>query len=255
MGLRSPSSSSSSPSPAPSRASSLRSPGTSGRHPRRGSLSLSVAAFPPVSRLPIDYQPGDLLFFAGRDFVSRAIAFRTCTWRQLFSHFWPSHVGICANYRANAGIRRTLLFESTTFCDSPCFLGGRRINGVQAHLPSERVLGYPGRVWRLRLRRPLNDYESLCLSEFCQASIGQPYNMRRAARLASFAWRNLPLDPIPDSWFCSDFAIEALKTCSRVGQDHDPEDFPPGPLANLVLHSGEYWPIGKVGTKSFLVKP
>lgn len=198
---------------------------------------------------PSDFRPGDLLFFAGRDLESRAIALRTAGLRNLLAGRWFSHVGPCAEHKGE-----TLLIESTTFCDEPCLLSGKRIAGVQAHLPAERVENYQGKVWRLRLRRPLDALESRHLSDFLLAQIGLPYNYRRAAELATFFARRIPEAPLPDAWFCDELAIEAFKVINRAGHDNDPERFSPGTFASLVLRSAAVWPIGDDPERSVRLK-
>ena len=96
-----------------------------------------------------EFEPGDLLLFAGRGLESRWIAAVTCSPAQLLAGQWFSHVGICA--RDPHG--RVLLWESTTLCDLPCEITGRKIHGVQAHLPCDRLAHYDGAAWRLRLAR------------------------------------------------------------------------------------------------------
>lgn len=219
----------------------------------------AIGEIPPRGeRLPVDYRPGDLLFFRAFDAMSRCISYRTCTWRQLFcapfnSGFLPSHVEICADIETN-GITRTLSVGSTTFCQQPCFVLGRKIEGVQAHLPAQRVADYRGRIWRLRLKRALDDEESRKLTDFCLQTLGQPYNFVRAAELATFFIRRFHGDPLDDAWFCSDHALTALKAVNRVDQDYDPEDISPGLLAHIVLHSGAVHRISSIGSKSFRVK-
>lgn len=204
-----------------------------------------------------DFEAGDLLFFRGSDALSEAISYRTCTWRQLLAApfnggFLPSHVGICCDYKSG----RTLLIESTTLNDRPCYLRGVPTVGVQAHLPAVRVADYRGQVWRLRLRRSLCPPEREALSAFVISKIGQPYNYRRAAALGEFFWRRAAAtcDPLPDTWFCDELAIEALKVVNRVGADDDPESFSPATFAQLVLHSGEYWPLGENQKRSVRLK-
>lgn len=218
--------------------------------------------------MPISFVPGDLIFFRAYDALSLGISYRTCTWRQLLlslcnGGFLPSHVGVCADYETEVDHKtgappraRTLLFESTTLCPQPCFISGKQVSGVQAHLPEQRIAAYPGRAWRLRLRRPLDSEQSRGLSDFLISQIGMPYNYRRAVALAGFFWGRFAhsLDPLPETWFCDELCIEALKTVNRVGVDNDPEDFSPATFAHLVLHSGECWPLSQVGSKSFRVK-
>jgi hypothetical protein len=217
-----------------------------------------------MERLPLSFLPGDLVFFRAYDALSLGISYRTCTWRQLFSSplnggFLPSHVGVCADYEGSQDDwktrgARTLLFESTTKCDQPCFIQGRQVEGVQAHLPDVRIRNYPGKAWRLRLRRPLDRDESARLSAFCAETVGHPYNYLRAAELATFFVRRIHGDPLPDSWFCSDHALTAYKCINRVNQDDDPEDYSPGRFAQLVLHSGAVFPIKTVPAYSCRIK-
>lgn len=213
----------------------------------------SVLDGPTAAAIIPHFQPGDLLFFRGDDVLSKAIAYRTCTWRQLFAApfnggFLPSHVGVCCDYRESGyeSSSRTILVESTTLNERPCYVRDRHVIGVQAHLPRVRVADYPGRVWRLRLRRPLSIEERRCLSSFLLSQLGRPYNYRRAAALGEFFWRRAvaTLDPLPDTWFCDELCIEALKCVNRVGVDNDPESFSPATFARLVLHSGEYYGLG-----------
>lgn len=212
----------------------------------------SVLDGPTAAALIPHFQPGDLLFFRGDDALSEAIAYRTCTWRQLFAApfnggFLPSHVGICCNYRHPAeSTGRIILVESTTLNDRPCYVRGTHVIGVQAHLPPVRVADYAGRVWRFRLRRSLSIEERNSLSFFLLSQLGKPYNYRRAAALGEFFWRRAVanLDPLPNTWFCDELCIEALKCVNRVGVDNDPESFSPATFARLVLHSGEYYPLG-----------
>jgi hypothetical protein len=215
----------------------------SSRRPSHPS-ALSPSRLPSASIEP--FLPGDQLYFLGDDEFSRAIAWRTASWSQVFFGLRFSHVGICAEveYQGKSGV---FLFESTTFCDEPCLITGKKIAGVQAHLPQARVDAYPGKVWRLRLTDPLDEEESRGLSKFLSGEIGKPYDARRAALLAGGWFQNWSqLAPTSDAWFCSELAAAALKRVDRVvDRSADPESFSPNSLATASLHSGEVWAVGE----------
>ena len=142
-----------------------------------------------------------------------------------------------------------LLFESTTFCDSPCVIGGKPVKGVQAHDPQARIDAYRGQVWRLRLTDPLDAEESRKLTTFLLGEIGKPYDYRRALALAGRHFDAESVAPTPGARFCSELNATGLKRVDRIGRDHDPESFSPNSLARLMLHSGEVFSLGQGGSE------
>jgi hypothetical protein len=196
-----------------------------------------------------DFQPGDLLLFAGRGFESRFIAAVTCSPAQLLAGQWFSHVGICA--RDPHG--RVLLWESTTLCDLPCEITGRHARGVQAHLPSDRLAHYDGAVWRLRLaeRETLCEAESLRLTDFVLSEIGRPYDYEGA--MISATWRLRfcrRLYPTLDKLFCSFYVLAALKDIGKVDKDLNPRAYSPARAARELMYWGTYQPLGKPHSES-----
>ncbi len=93
------------------------------------------------------FAPGDLLFFSGRGFISAVIKAFTCWPWDWFRPSWRcvSHVGICAAYNGEL-----YLFESTTLCDQPCAITGKKRAGVQAHKPEDRIASYDGHVFHAK---------------------------------------------------------------------------------------------------------
>lgn len=140
--------------------------------------------------------PGDVLVYSGTGWLACAV--------NLFT-FGPSHVAVLAEVdRISLEARRIalplsllfervlrnrplrLVFESTTQADFPCAIQGQRVDGVQAHTPSELPL-YPGRVWRLPLLQPLNETESIALTGGLLNDLGRPYDYG-AAGLSATRW-------------------------------------------------------------------
>lgn len=190
------------------------------------------------------FRAGDQLYFFGTDPLSRAIAYRTCSWWQWLKGPVFSHVAICADVEIKGERPQVWLFESTTLCSLPCLMQHKPVSGVQCHMPDERVKEYPGSVWRLRLTQPLTCDQSGELSDFLRSEVGKPYDRDRAALLASWhLWAAPFLEPTPNARFCSELVGEGLKRVSRIGADHDPESLSPNSLASLQLHSGAVWPL------------
>lgn len=121
------------------------------------------------------FEPADLLAFCGRSWSSRAIALATCKFSQLFRRQWISHLSIVAEHE---GTLKN--WESTSMCPLPCDIQGKRVSGVQCHDLVEELAAYPGVVWLLRLRDPLNKLQREKLAKYCLAQIGKPYDWQQA---------------------------------------------------------------------------
>ena len=203
-----------------------------------------------------DFQPGDLLFFAGDDLVSKAIAWKTCSWPQWIKGERFSHVGVCADYSPpNSHSRVTLLFESTTLTAMPCVVQNKLVKGPQAHWPNERIKRYPGHVWRLRLRDPLTEYERERLTNFSLSVLGEDYDWFGAALAGTwFARLDDDIQPHAAALFCSRMATLQLRECFRMSQSDAPGEFSPARLARELAHRETVWPIEAAGTKSYKIK-
>jgi hypothetical protein len=181
------------------------------------------------------FEPGDLLIFYGRDLSSRVIEWATRG---------PSHVGIvCPHALAvppsggadraagppEGGTTNMLLFESTTLCDEPCALTGKRISGVQAHEPKSRIAGYPGDAALVRLMPAwrLSRREVELLHHWLMHVASEPYDLRGALISGTRLFKWTALMPYPDlgSLFCSELCAAALMRLHRL------------PLSNASLYN------------------
>jgi hypothetical protein len=189
----------------------------------------------------MDFAPGDLLLFFGRDFSSRAIEFVTRG---------PSHVGIVCPHMfvvppsgGGAATSRALLFESTTLCDAPCALTGKRSAGVQAHDPRARVDGYPGRVALLRLTPAwrLNHREIALLHDWLMHVASEPYDLCGALLSGTRLFKWTTLMPYPDlgSLFCSELCAAALMRLYRMPLAN-PSLYNPASLVRELRRCGTY---------------
>lgn len=199
-----------------------------------------------------DFQPGDLLFFSGRNFESRVISFATCSMPQLVRGEWFSHVGIVSVYHG-----RTFLFESTTLTTSPCAIQCRKVHGPQAHEPTARVREYDGNVWRFRIdpRKRLFEAETQRLTDFLCSKLGDGYDYEGALlsatsklRLARFIY------PSARTLFCSRYAMAALKDIDRVGETVSPHSYNPARMARDLIYWETYQPLGVAGSDSIRLK-
>jgi hypothetical protein len=200
-----------------------------------------------------EFMPGDLLVFAGTGFDSRFIALASCRPWQLLLGQWFSHIGICA--RGPAG--EVLVFESTTLCELPCEILRRKVHGIQAHKPRQRLDVYPGKAWRLRLapRETLTGAESRRLTSFLMADIGKPYDYDGALVAGTFVLRLCRMFlSRTDVFFCSDLVMAALKDVGRVDHDLNPRSYSPGRAVRDLTYWGTYQPLAKRGSQSQRLK-
>ena len=195
------------------------------------------------------FEPGDLLVFYGRDFSSRVIEWATRG---------PSHVGIvCPHALAvppsgghddaarppEGGTTSMLLFESTTLCDEPCALTGKRMSGVQAHEPDSRIAGYPGDAAFLRLMPAwrLNRREVDLLHAWLMHVASEPYDLRGALISGTRLFKWTAFMPYPDleSLFCSELCAAALMRLHRLPLSN-PSLYNPASLVREVRRCGTY---------------
>lgn len=184
------------------------------------------------------FHPGDLVFFAGRDRISRAIALKTATpWQLIVQRRWISHVGIVAPHNG-----RGLLFESTSQAEIPCHIQRRRVCGVQAHDIGLRLQTYRGRAWVAHIRRPLTGFEQAELSTWLRQQLGTGYDFTQAGRsgLQFLArWLGLP-NPENDSLFyCSELVYRGLEQLRRVRQSNA-SNWTPAAEARAFVSWGVY---------------
>lgn len=205
------------------------------------------------ARILDDFQPGDLLFFAGRNPESRLIALGTCSFRQLaLERTWFSHVGIVTLYRGEP-----MLFESTTFNPDACEIQLRKVNGPQSHSPAQRVGSYPGKVWRLRIaqRKALLPSETDRLTDFLVSKLGDGYDYEGAIISGTHFLRVARwIRPSLDKLFCSYYAMEALQDIRRVDQSLSAASYNPARMARDLVWWETYQPLGYRGSESVRLK-
>jgi hypothetical protein len=182
----------------------------------------------------MDFEPGDLLIFYGRDLSSRVIEWATRG---------PSHVGIVCPLPARVKEDNLLLFESTTLCNEPCVLTGQFIEGVQAHEPASRIAGYPGEVALLRLMPAwrLNEREAALLYDWLMHVASVPYDLRGALLSGTRLFKWTALMPYADleSLFCSELCAAALMRLHRLPLSN-PSLYNPASLVRELRRCGTY---------------
>jgi hypothetical protein len=140
---------------------------------------------------------------------------------------------------------RALLFESTTLCDEPCVLTGRRRDGVQAHDPDQRIASYRGAVSRMRLTRAwrLSGHEIGILREWLRSVASEPYDLRGAIISGTRLFKWSALMPYPDlaSLFCSELCAAALMRLHRMPLEN-PSAYNPASLVRVLRRCGTYGP-------------
>lgn len=179
--------------------------------------------------------PGDVIAFAGRGPLSRAIAWKTCSWWQLLRGRWISHVGIVAPY-----FGRPLLFESTTLTDLPCEFAGWPLEGVQAHAPRDRLERYEGRAWRYRLRKPLPIRSSL--TKRLVKRLGIPYDHRQACLAGTHYLKRIEaLDRFDgEALFCSELVTLVLIEIGVIAIDTNPSIWTPAGWCRWAEQTNTY---------------
>ncbi len=185
---------------------------------------------------------GDILIFAGASFISRMIAMRTCSWWQLATGEWDSHIGICASYHG-----KMLLFESTTLSDIPCEISGRMHRGSKAVDPAGRIEFYDGKVWVMKptlaiLPRTARRRRE-ALIESLVSMVGRPYeDLHKLIAVGTrFAKRHRYFGEDASKLFCSEMVGIALEDAGMIAQGNAAM-FSPSSLARRLVREGTYLP-------------
>ena len=195
-------------------------------------LAPSAAVMSPIT----EYNPGDMVVFAGRCWTSRLIALGSCTPIQLLRGWFDSHIGICAEYQG-----KTLLFESTTLSGLPCAITGDRIHGTKAVDPAERVGGYDGKVWILRPDKfKLGIEQSEKLTDFLVSMVPTPYEDMSTLAVSATRFRNHWLfRENTNKLFCSEYAALALERINWLPPGNA-SIYSPSKLVRRVVYQGTY---------------
>jgi hypothetical protein len=161
-----------------------------------------------VSQVVSTLSPGDVIGFAGRSLTSYLINLGTFG----FPFFSLSHVGIIGNVG-----KRILLFESTTLCDLPCEVTGKKSSGAMAVDPETRFQTYRGRIYHYPLYRRLYPFERERLNNFLASHLGRPYDRSGAVRSGGLIFGAIEgtlREENLEQLFCSEYVAAAL---ARVG--------------------------------------
>ena len=171
-------------------------------------------------------RPGDVLAYAGRDFVSRVVQIATMS--------WYSHVAIVGRPRTNDILAtdgdlgnalhygdQLMVFESTGNFPLADAFTNKRMDGFQAHLFEAAITArlLKGRVFVFRLAEPLDWRENHKLCEFLLNQYGKKYDYHGAIRAAT---RIIKLFFREDDnyWFCSELVGQALEEVGRWEQEN-----------------------------------
>lgn len=178
-----------------------------------------------------DLPPGGLLGFSSFSLCGALI--NLGTWGLPF--FGLSHVAIVARH---PGLDTPLLWESTSRCDLPCAIRGKRVSGVQAHWIAERIGGYRGKVWYYPLRPGLSGDQNADLTDFLDRRLGTDYDYLGAlrARDATFIEKLLGKENL-HTLFCSELVATAW---NEIGVWHTPNAsrWSPNRLARTAVDVG-----------------
>ena len=192
-----------------------------------------------------DFQPLDLLACYGTDATARAITWLTASAlapRRL--RLGPSHVAVICEHHGSP-----LWLESTTLCPHPCAVLGYRVEGVQAHLPEERIQDYVsagGRVdvYRLSAIDRLSQSESELLSKvLIRHFLGRlvTYDLGGALLSGTRLFKRTRLLPAADlnELFCSELVAAVLMRLGRLNRAN-PTRYNPACLLRQVVRQGTF---------------
>ncbi len=184
------------------------------------------------------FTPGDTLWFCGRGFESRLVGLWTASLKQLWHGQLISHCGVIAQHRG-----KIKHFESTTLNDMACDEARRLVRGVQVNDPHKRIMGYSGRVYLARPRKPLSVEQSQLLTASCQAFLGTPYDMP-GALLAGTHWLKRHFDADRTYAFCDEFMSFVLMDAEKITEGlYNPSEKTPAWLARWLVRMGIYKPL------------
>jgi len=173
---------------------------------------------------------GDLVGFSSYSFVDVIINIAT----RGIPFYHISHVGIVANDTV------PVIFESSRGIKEPCIIQNKRVTGVQAHLLTQRVKSYKGKVWLFPLARELNTAQKVLLQDYLESQIGVQYDTLGAFRsrdlslLEKIIFRKADLH----SLFCSEYCAEAYKRIGIFGENLDAGSLNPNKLTRICRKLG-----------------
>ena len=194
----------------------------------------------PVYHAPCE--PGDLFACWGTSVTSLCISSVTASCLAPDGlRLGPSHVAIAAKV-----LGAVSWFESTTLCDHPCRLMNTTINGVQCHLPEDRINDYLSEGGRVVQYRPVHLFrftpeEQDTLATELGALCGREYDYTGAACSGSRVFQLSRLFPAADlnHLFCSELVAALLMRTGRMPVANATR-FNPARLMRQLVTSGVY---------------
>ena len=186
-----------------------------------------------------ELKTGDVLLFSGKGFVSWSIKFgsyfgRIFRRKRSGRPRW-SHVGMIV--RNESGV---FLYESTTLSTVKDTLTGRKVQGVQLVLLSERLRGYKGKVALLAGPR-LPEGSEAVLRHMRQEFKGTPYEESKLELLRSLVDIGRENKADTSSMFCSELVATAYQRMGFSGSFPDPaNEYIPSDFEEMELFG---WPV------------
>ena len=174
------------------------------------------------------FKPGDVIACAGSCWQSDLI--NICTYG--LPRYSASHVMIVGE--------DGLVFESTTECDLPCCITGKRFNGTQAHPIGPRLQSYRGKIWHYPLARKLHYFERESLSKFLRSEIGRPYDLSGGVECVGKLWsltNSFLHKESLSALFCSEWVAAALKHIGRF-ETRNVSKWSPNRLVRTLRYRG-----------------
>lgn len=188
-----------------------------------------------------DFEPADLMACYGTNVLGRVISLGTLTpFAPKRLKYGPSHVALMAECN-----RSFLWIESTSICKRNCVINGRKISGVQAHRPEDRLADYTASGGWVDLYR-LTPIESLSTSEsrfltwiLMEHFMGVSYDTTGALISGSRVLKHTRLIPGADAkhLFCSEMVSAILMRLRRLNRDN-PTKFNPACLLRTLVRQG-----------------
>lgn len=167
-------------------------------------------------------QTGDLVFFSGRGFISNAIKVVT-------GSEW-SHLGMVVRLER---LDAVLLWESTTFSNTPDVHSGKVMHGVQLVSLSDKIRRYDGHTAYRLLSFDRTYKAEQALMDLRHELKHRPYE-NSSLELIKSAVDVFGLDNQEDlsSCFCSEIVAEALQRMGVLENHIAANEFTPVDLAN-----------------------
>ena len=164
---------------------------------------------PTYNEIRSDLKTGDIVLFYGEGFISRFISIGSSIVKRRFKQS-PSHETTVVRNK-----HEVMIFESTKLNKDKNYITGKREEGPQMNLLSQRIANYKGRV---TVRHVINKHVTPemrgILSRYRKEVAGKPYETSNWEVMRSVLGRfRLPWTEKADpaSLFCSEMATELRK--------------------------------------------